>query len=73
VAPRSSPDGALLDDFAAMVSTRPIKMWKQIPKRELLKRMGELTEHVARSDKGSSAPAFFSTDRNRSVDTFLPM
>lgn len=73
VAPRSSPEGALLDDFAALVSTRPIRMWKQIPKRELLKRMGELTEHVARSDKGSSAPAFFSTDRNRTVDTFLPM
>ena len=73
VAPRSSPEGTLLDDFAAMVSTRPIKMWKQIPKGELLERLGTLTEQVVRSDKGSSAPAPFSADRNRTVDTFLPM
>jgi beta-lactamase superfamily II metal-dependent hydrolase len=73
IAPRSAQEGTLLDDFAAMVSTRPIKMWKQIPKRELLERLGELTEHLARSDKGSSAPGPFSACGNRIVDVYLPM
>jgi beta-lactamase superfamily II metal-dependent hydrolase len=73
VATRSSPQGALIDDFTAMVSTRPIKMWKQIPKRELLERVEELTDRFARSDKGASAPASFDTQGNRVVDVRIPL
>jgi beta-lactamase superfamily II metal-dependent hydrolase len=38
-------------DAWAMVSTRPIKIWKQIPKTELLEALGKATDHLARSDE----------------------
>jgi hypothetical protein len=39
-------------DLWAMVSTHPIKMWKEIPKSELLDGLGKATKRVARSDAG---------------------
>jgi len=73
VAPRMTPEGTRLDDFAAMVSTRKIEMWKQIPKLELLDRLSKLTDHVARSDKGASTPAWFSSDKDRVIDARVPI
>jgi beta-lactamase superfamily II metal-dependent hydrolase len=71
VVPRMTSDETPLDDFAAMVSTREITMWKQIPKRELLERLGKITDHLARSDKGAAAPARFTAEANRIIDASI--
>lgn len=41
----------------AMVPTRPIKIWPEIPKTELLDALGQVTPRIARSDAGEEAPA----------------
>jgi beta-lactamase superfamily II metal-dependent hydrolase len=38
-------------DAWAMVSTRPMNIWKSIPKAELLQALGDTTDHFARSDE----------------------
>lgn len=39
-----------------MISTHPIKMWKEIPKAELVEGLEEATKRVARSDAGDKSP-----------------
>jgi hypothetical protein len=48
------------DPLWAMVSTRPMAMWKQIPKPELLTELRKVTPQLARSDDGKrkASPGF---------------
>jgi beta-lactamase superfamily II metal-dependent hydrolase len=65
---RSSP----VKDFSAAVSTRPIEMWKNIPKSELLEALRERTPKVVRSDEQSPVPGFELVDQ-LVVETRIPI
>ncbi len=57
----------------AMVSTRPIKIWKQIPKVELLEALGNATDHFARSDDTvGPTPDGFSKWDDAVVEAIVP-
>jgi hypothetical protein len=57
-------------DCWAMVSTRTMARWKEIPKPELIDALRGVTR-VARSDEGAAAP-FASTD-DAYIDAFVPV
>ena len=58
--PKDLLEGALGDGFAAMVSTRTISNWPDIPREPLLERLAEKTgNRVARSDRPGEIPTGF--------------
>jgi hypothetical protein len=66
--------GAPVDDLWAMVSTRTMAMWKQIPKLELMTALGEVTSQFARSDEGDQpAPAGFAAASSEHIDAHIPL
>jgi hypothetical protein len=62
------------DDLWAMVSTRPISMWPNLPKPELLAALRAVTPRVARSDEGAGpeSPGFASWTRDF-IDAQVPI
>jgi beta-lactamase superfamily II metal-dependent hydrolase len=66
--------GAPVDDLWAMVSTRTMAMWKQIPKPELMSAIGDVTPQFARSDEGAQgAPAGFADASAEHIDAHIPL
>src|SRR3954451_17787630 len=68
IAPRTQEGAKRLEDFAAMVSTKPVKIWQYIPKADLLSRLDELTDYVARSDKAPVGSGVFAPNRDMYID-----
>jgi beta-lactamase superfamily II metal-dependent hydrolase len=61
-------------DFWAMVSTRHVKKWPRIPKKELLEALAKLTKKIARSDQPQESPkAVFDSSAGSSTDAFIPI
>jgi hypothetical protein len=57
-----------------MVSTRTMKMWKQIPKAELMTAIGAVTPQFARSDEGDQpVPAGFAEASKEHIDAHIPL
>jgi beta-lactamase superfamily II metal-dependent hydrolase len=72
--PRELLDGALGEGFAAMVSTRSMTAWPDIPRMPLLEKLIEKTgKRVVRSDKPpSKMPVGFHRAKNLYVDVNIP-
>ena len=60
-------------DAWAMVSTRPMNIWKNIPKIELLQALGNTTDHLARSDEtGGPKPDGFTEWSELVIEAVVP-
>lgn len=72
--PRDLLDGALGNDFAAMVSTRTMTSWPDIPRPPLMEKLGEKTgRRVVRSDQlQSKLPKGFRRSKDLYVDVGIP-
>lgn len=61
-------------DVWAMVSTKPIKIWKEIPKKEVLEAVQTITDRLARSDIVTAPkPAAFSKWDQDVVEARIPI
>ena len=54
--PKRLVEELLPDDIVAMVSVRPVKKWKEIPRKPLLDRLRDKSITIVRSDLGPDAP-----------------
>jgi len=71
--PRSFVDDVLPKDICAMVSTRKVKKWPEIPRQPLLDALTSKGLQIARSDSRGDAPAsVFTVDaKDRYVEALL--
>jgi beta-lactamase superfamily II metal-dependent hydrolase len=72
--PKDLLEGALGDGFAAMVSTRTISNWPDIPRPPLLEKLAEKTgNRVARSDRPGEIPTGFHGEGDLYCDVEIPL
>lgn len=72
--PKEFVEKVLPSGFSAMVSTRPITMWKNIPKPELLKALVKKSPKLVRSDKLAGAlPSGFTKQGDFWAETKIPV
>ena len=71
--PREFVEEVLGDDFWSMVSVRPIRRWKHIPKRELLERLAEKSDRVVRSDQPGNQVVGVTFEDDLFADAEIPV
>ena len=72
--PKEFVENVLPSGFSAMVSTRPIAMWKNIPKPELLNALVKKSPRLVRSDKlKSPVPSGFTKQADFWAETRIPV